>query len=158
MSLIHCKRFSSSDGFTLIEVLVALIVVSIGLLGLAGLQATSVRFNQQAYLRSQAVQQAYDMADRIRANARGMWDGDYDDIDGTESDPACIDTDCSPADLATTDAVAWNAQNVSVLPGSYLSREVEGVNPGQGHVRMALVAPLEECVEAARRMSELLTG
>ena len=116
MSLIHCKRFSSSDGFTLIEVLVALIVVSIGLLGLAGLQATSVRFNQQAYLRSQAVQQAYDMADRIRANARGMWDGDYDDIDGTESDPGCIDTDCSPADLATTDAVAWNAQNVSVLP------------------------------------------
>ncbi len=45
-----------------------------------------------------------------------------------------------------------------MLPGSYLSREVAGVNPGQGHVRMALVAPLEECVEAARRMSELLTG
>ena len=47
-------------------------------------------------------------------------------------------------------------QNVSVLPGSYLSRAVDGVNPGQGHVRMALVAPLEECVEAARRISELL--
>ena len=69
MSVNQFKRFSSSAGFTLIEVLVALIIVSIGLLGLAGLQATSVRFNQQAYLRSQAVQQAYDMADRIRANA-----------------------------------------------------------------------------------------
>jgi type IV pilus assembly protein PilV len=116
MSVNQFKRFSSSAGFTLIEVLVALIIVSIGLLGLAGLQATSVRFNQQAYLRSQAVQQAYDMADRIRANARGMWDGNYDDIDGTESDPACISTNCSPADLADTDAVAWNAQNAGVLP------------------------------------------
>ncbi len=49
-------------------------------------------------------------------------------------------------------------QNVSVLPGSYLSREVEGTNPGQGYVRMALVAPLEQCVEAAQRMSSMLTG
>ena len=116
MSVKPFNRPTSNAGFTLIEVLVALIVVSIGLLGLAGLQATSVRFNQQAYLRSQAVQQAYDMADRIRANARGMWDGNYDDIDGTETDPGCISTDCSPADLADTDAVAWNAQNVAALP------------------------------------------
>lgn len=43
-------------------------------------------------------------------------------------------------------------QNVTVLPGSYLSREAHGTNPGRGHVRMALVAPLEECVEAAQRI------
>jgi N-succinyldiaminopimelate aminotransferase len=48
--------------------------------------------------------------------------------------------------------------NVTVLPGSYLSREVEGSNPGAGHVRMALVAPLEECVEAARRIREFVSG
>ncbi|MBD3641742.1 MAG: succinyldiaminopimelate transaminase [Marinobacter sp.] len=43
-------------------------------------------------------------------------------------------------------------QNVHVLPGRYLSRTVDGHNPGENRVRMALVAPLEECVEAARRI------
>lgn len=44
--------------------------------------------------------------------------------------------------------------NVLVLPGSYLGREVYGVNPGKNHIRVALVAPLAECVEAAKRMME----
>jgi len=44
------------------------------------------------------------------------------------------------------------SQNVTVLPGSYVSREAEGVLPGAGRVRMALVATLEECVEAAHRI------
>lgn len=43
-------------------------------------------------------------------------------------------------------------QNVTVLPGSYLSRECGGINPGSNHVRMALVAPLEECITAAERI------
>ena len=44
--------------------------------------------------------------------------------------------------------------NVNVLPGSYIAREAEGVNPGSHYVRMALVAPLTECLEAARRIRE----
>jgi len=47
-------------------------------------------------------------------------------------------------------------QNVTVLPGSYLSRESGGVDPGRDHVRLALVAPLEECVEAALRIKEFV--
>jgi N-succinyldiaminopimelate aminotransferase len=46
--------------------------------------------------------------------------------------------------------------NVAVLPGSYLAREVRGMNPGRGRVRMALVAGLDECVEAARRIVSFL--
>ena len=46
----------------------------------------------------------------------------------------------------------FEQQNVSVLPGSYLSRTFEGNNPGANRIRMALVAPLDECVEAARRI------
>lgn len=46
----------------------------------------------------------------------------------------------------------FQAQHVTVVPGSYLSREVDGVNPGAGRIRMALVAPLAECVEAAQRI------
>ncbi len=47
-------------------------------------------------------------------------------------------------------------QNVHVLPGRYLSRTVDGHNPGENRVRMALVAPLEECVEAANRIVEFV--
>jgi len=42
--------------------------------------------------------------------------------------------------------------NVSVLPGSLLAREAHGVNPGRGRIRMALVAPTPECLEAAQRI------
>ena len=49
-------------------------------------------------------------------------------------------------------------QNVTVLPGRYLSRTVGGVSPGAGHVRMALVATLDECIEAAQRIKQFLTS
>jgi N-succinyldiaminopimelate aminotransferase len=48
----------------------------------------------------------------------------------------------------------YRAANVTVLPGSFLSRAVNGHDPGAGHVRMALVAPLEDCVEAATRIRD----
>jgi len=50
----------------------------------------------------------------------------------------------------------FEAEHVTVVPGSYLSREVDGVNPGAGRVRMALVAPLAECIEAAERIRNFL--
>jgi N-succinyldiaminopimelate aminotransferase len=45
-----------------------------------------------------------------------------------------------------------------VLPGSFLARQAHGVNPGAGQVRVALVAPLAECVEAARRIRQFVTS
>ena len=56
--------------FTLIEVLVTVVILAVGLLGLAGMQAASMRNNHSAYLRSQAVQLSYDMADRVRSRVR----------------------------------------------------------------------------------------
>lgn len=47
-------------------------------------------------------------------------------------------------------------QNMTVLPGSYLSRKAHGINPGSQHVRMALVASYEECIEAAQRIRQFL--
>lgn len=49
-------------------------------------------------------------------------------------------------------------QNVTVLPGSYLSRSAAGINPGSNHVRMALVAPLEDCIEAAERIKTYIVS
>jgi N-succinyldiaminopimelate aminotransferase len=48
----------------------------------------------------------------------------------------------------------YQEQNVLVLPGSFLAREAQGRNPGRNRVRVALVAPLAECVEAMRRMMD----
>jgi len=45
-------------------------------------------------------------------------------------------------------------KNVSVLPGSYLAREAQGINPGKNRIRVALVSTLEECAESARRIAE----
>ena len=76
----------SIRGFTLIEVLVALIVLSIGLLGLASLQANGLRSNHSGYLRSQATIFAYEMTDRLRANRKTAIAGNYD-IDLTDATP-----------------------------------------------------------------------
>lgn len=50
----------------------------------------------------------------------------------------------------------FTTEHVTVVPGSYLSREVDGVSPGAGRVRMALVAPLAECIEAAERIARFI--
>jgi N-succinyldiaminopimelate aminotransferase len=49
-------------------------------------------------------------------------------------------------------------QNITVLPGSFLSRDCDGINPGLNHVRIALVAPLDECIEAAQRIKDFLNS
>ncbi len=58
----------------------------------------------------------------------------------------------TPIDEETFAQQLFAQQNVTVLPGSYLSRTVDGINPGENHVRMALVAGVDECIEAAHRI------
>lgn len=84
------------QGATLIEVLIAVVVLSIGLLGLAGLQVTSVQSNHSAYQRSQASLLASDLADRMRANRDAALGNAYlmdfptssssNDVDGSQAD------------------------------------------------------------------------
>ena len=52
----------------------------------------------------------------------------------------------------------YAACHVTVLPGSFLAREAAGFNPGAGRVRLALVAPVDECVQAARRIAAFISG
>ena len=58
----------------------------------------------------------------------------------------------TPGDDETFTRELYARENVLVLPGSYLSRDAQGINPGRNRVRLALVASLQECVEAARRI------
>jgi len=61
----------------------------------------------------------------------------------------------TPVDDATFARELQRQYNVLVLPGSYLAREAHGANPGRNHIRIALVAPLDECVEAMQRIGQL---
>ena len=89
-------------GFTLIEVLVTLVVVSVGLLGFAGLLTKSIAANRQAYMRSQASILAHDLSERMRANRAGTLLGAYSMTDKNSA--------------AGDDALDWVAQLGNALP------------------------------------------
>jgi type IV pilus assembly protein PilV len=97
-------------GMTLIEVLVALLIVSIGLLGLAALQANSLKFNHSAYLRTQATQLAYDMGERIRANREEAL------INNTNYTIDFADAAPTATDVETRDLNFWINSIAATLP------------------------------------------
>jgi type IV pilus assembly protein PilV len=108
---------NKNTGFTLIEVLIAMLVLAVGLLGLAGLQATSLRNNQSAYNRSQATQLAYDLADRMRANVSGKTTYTVILPSSATAKANCLSTTgCSPADMAENDLFEWNGAVSNTLP------------------------------------------
>ena len=115
----HGTNASLHGGFTLLEVLIAIVVLSIGLLGLAGLQAAGLRNNNSAYMRTVATQQISDMADRIRANPAGRATGNYNAIAGIPAPvTTCLTTGvgCGPGPMAQHDAFEWNTANANLLP------------------------------------------
>lgn len=105
-----------SAGFTLIEVLVAVVVLSVGLLGLAGLQATSMRNNHDAYLTTQATYLANDMADRIRANANPTALAAYAAGNSAQNVTCYTAGGCSPTAMAGNDRFEWDTNLATFLP------------------------------------------
>ncbi|RDS85707.1 type IV pilus modification protein PilV [Dyella psychrodurans] len=102
-------------GVSLIEVLVAVLVCSAGLVGVAGLLVTSARSNHAAYLRTQVTLLAQGMADRMRANPVGVWSGGYN---GSFPNGATQDCQlgCTPGQLARHDQGVWSSQLQTLLP------------------------------------------
>ena len=103
-------------GFTLIEVMIAVLVLSIGLLGLAGLQVTALQNNQSAFMRSQATAFAYDLADRMRSNVPGVTAGFYDPANAAQTADCLTTTGCSVEELAEHDLSEWSAALAGNLP------------------------------------------
>ncbi len=128
------KPDAHNQGFSLIEVLVSMVVLSIGLLGLAGMQANGLKNNHNAYLKTQATALAADMMDRVRANMEGMRAGNYNNISispntaSPYSDPSCLTSGCSPAQIAQYDAFDWGGNLASILPSG--SGSVTGTGDG----------------------------
>ena len=109
-------------GFSLIEVLVSVVLLTTSLVGVAALQSKSMRFDHQALLRSQSVLQVSDMVDRMRANETGVAEGRYYFSTLPASYPkdcSVAGNHCSPEELAIYDVVVWNEKNAETLPGGF---------------------------------------
>jgi type IV pilus assembly protein PilV len=124
MQLKSRTKSAHQAGFNMVEVLVTLAILSVGLLGVAALQSIGIRFNQQSYQRTQAVFQAYDILDRMRANWKCVDASPacaYDNVViGTipGSPPICLGataTPCTPAQMATSDVAQWNTANAQMI-------------------------------------------
>lgn len=90
-SMGRCRiPLSISKGFTLVEVLVTVVIFSVGLLGLAGLQATGIKYNHSSLLRSQATLLAYDITDSMRANRSNVADYGLAQSAGPYSSPTTV--------------------------------------------------------------------
>lgn len=105
-----------AGGFTLVEVLVSLVVLSVGLLGIAALYVETLRTGRTSMNRMTAVTLAADMADRIRANpgAGAAYGGA-----GPGLNNGCVNgaNACTPAELAADDWFSWRQDVVARLPG-----------------------------------------
>lgn len=101
-------------GFSLIEVLVSVVILAVGLLGVAAMQLSMIRYNHSAQMRSTATAQANNMLDRMRANYSGVNAGHYNNLSGIPADPNC--TTCTASQIAQRDAYQWNTKNALLLP------------------------------------------
>jgi type IV pilus assembly protein PilV len=111
-----------SDGFTLIEVLVALFVFSVGILGLAGLQAFALKSSYQSEMRTKSVHLAHNIIDKMRANRKtANTTNSYDYPSGTKilcaSICDCSSSVCSPENMALHDLKEWQQLLNDNLPG-----------------------------------------
>lgn len=102
-----------TGGFTLIEVLIALIIMSVGMLGIAGLYVHSLNAGSTSMFRHHAVTLAGDVADRIRANPRAG--AAYA---GAGANNNCVDggVNCTRAEMAANDVLLWSQQAAATLP------------------------------------------
>lgn len=114
--LSSAKAVRRQSGFTLIEVLVSALILAIGLVGVAALQALSLKNNQSAFMRSQATALAYDLADRMRANVVGANAGAYNPALAAINDTCTTVSGCSPETLARHDLGEWNTAVATYLP------------------------------------------
>ena len=115
MSMMKALNTQCQHGFGLLEILITVVVLGIGLLGLAGLQATGLNFNHSAYNRSQATTLAYDMIDRMRANPAAI--NSYTGAPAQTANCVAV-AGCTPVQMALHDVWEWNNTiDATLVPG-----------------------------------------
>ena len=91
----------------MLELLVAMLVAGVGVLGVTGLGALSLQHGRSATTHANAVLLAYDLMERIRANPAGLAAGAYAGGDGAPASPDCVAGPCAPQQMAAFDLSAW---------------------------------------------------
>ena len=119
------RTIRRARGFTLLEVLVTVLVLSLGLLGIAALQVASIRDTQGAYLKSQAVSRAYQIVDAMRANRESARDGDYADDFDEQAGSYC---DIEDPTAVQSDLCAWEQALAASLPDGAGSVQVDSAS------------------------------
>jgi len=105
------------SGFSLIEVLIAIVIFSFGLLGIAGIMAVSIRNNHNGYLRSQAILLNNNVIASMRANVTGLWLGAYNGEAPNSISTQCNQSShCDYTSLANYDMEHWGALIDQLLP------------------------------------------
>ncbi|ROO30349.1 pilus modification protein PilV [Salinisphaera orenii MK-B5] len=154
-----CPR--SVRGFTLIEVLIALVVLSVGILGVLALQMNALAYSHSAYLASIASVQAMDLEERMRANRAALdtyVETDPEDIDDTETATDCQggEADCSALALATYDMHRWVANTRRLFAGTVdISLESVGDGVYQLTLQWTERSQLEETTDDPRSLRYL---
>ena len=103
-----------ADGFTMVEAMVALVVLAVGMLGIAGLYVTTLRSGGGAIYRMQAVNLASDLADRIRANRTAKLT--YLNAAANNNCYGAASVNCGTALMAANDLFVWQQQIAAILP------------------------------------------
>ncbi len=115
--MMHWTEKKSQGGFSLVEVLIALVVLSVGMLGIAGLFLQGMQAGRTSTFRHHAVTLAGDVADRIRANpTAGAAYNHAANATGTNNNCVAQGVDCNPAEMAANDIFLWQAQADDTLP------------------------------------------
>ncbi len=109
-------RSKRQRGTTLIEVLVSLLILSFGMMGMAGLQNVSLRANQLGYFRTQATTYTLDVVERMRANLNGVEAGSYNNVAGAATASCFTVAGCTSAQMAGQDIFDWSAGIAAALP------------------------------------------
>ncbi len=104
-------RLRTQGGFSMVELLVAVLVMGVGVLGVTGLQLVSLQNNRDALLRSEALQLGYNILDNIRVNpGAGVAGAAYAGVDFTDDPVAptdCFANNCSAAQMTAFDIAVW---------------------------------------------------
>ncbi len=129
------------SGFSLVEVLIALVILSVGMLGIAGLYVHSMKAGRTSLFRHHAVTLAGDVADRIRANPLA---GPVYGLAGANNNCVAGGIDCSATQMAGNDIFLWDQQATDTLPNGTVTVVYDnGVSPPTYEITIAWDEPGE---------------
>lgn len=122
------RQNARQRGFSLVEVLITLVIMSVGMLGIAGLYVQGLQAGRTSMFRHQAVTIAGDVADRIRLNPTAA--AEYEATSGKDNGCVAGTVNCTPKEMAENDILLWKDQVEAALPSGAIA--VDYTNGGGG--------------------------